>query len=137
MSLIDPDREKMKPRIQRQYKNFTAPEALSNGFYDEKVDIYSFGLIMLFIISENTIKYDRLAARSVNVLKSYVEDGLRPLIKETIKEPIQDLIEKCWSGDPDVRPTADELFRKLAYDPDFYLDDVDATVLSLYVAAIA
>lgn len=136
MSLIDPDTRKVK-QIPKKYKNFTAPEALTNGFYNEKVDIYSFGLVMLFIISENPIRYDRSAARSANVLKSYVEDGIRPLIKETIKKTIQDLIEKCWLGDPDVRPTADELFRKLAYDPECYLDDVDATVLSQYVATIA
>ncbi|KAK8883955.1 hypothetical protein M9Y10_043057 [Tritrichomonas musculus] len=136
MSLIEPDTRKVK-HIPKKYQNFTAPEALTNGFYNEKVDIYSFGLVMLFIISDNPIRYDRNAARSVNVLKSYVEDGIRPLIKETIKKPIQDLIEKCWSGDPDIRPTADELFRKLAYDPECYLDDVDATVLSQYVATIA
>ena len=54
-----------------------------------------------------------------------------------MKEPdVYDLIEKCWSGYPDVMATTDELFRKLAYDPDRYLDDIDSTVLSQYVVKI-
>lgn len=65
-----------------------------------------------------------------------VMQGLRPEFSVPVKESIKELIKKCWSGDPDERSSSEELYKKLTFDKNFYLDDVDVDVLQQYIDEI-
>ena len=65
-----------------------------------------------------------------------ITEGERPLINTQIKKPIRDLIDRCWSADPFERLTAEQLFEKLAYDPEYYLEGVNAEEVISYADSI-
>lgn len=58
----------------------------------------------------------------------------------------ENLIEKCWSKDPQNRPSFEEIFNKFAYnfsesifereDDEYYLDDVDVEEVISYADSI-
>ena len=99
-------------------------------------------------------------------IQKVVNDNYRPQFKYPIKKSIRRLIERCWSDDPKLRPTFEEIFNKLAYNKsdkfienifeldqkddndnddddneeedfsNFYLEDVDVEEILLYVESI-
>ena len=83
-----------------------APEILSNARYDTKADIYSFGLIAWEVFSEQRffqdLKFDHQVSEAVT-------KGIRPPIPEDWSEEIRGLVERCWQGEPELRPNASEL----------------------------
>ncbi|CAG8758814.1 33815_t:CDS:1, partial [Racocetra persica] len=39
-----------------------------------------------------------------------IYDGFRPTVPANAPELIEDLITKCWNGQPDKRPTSKDIF---------------------------
>ncbi|KAK8835859.1 hypothetical protein M9Y10_040415 [Tritrichomonas musculus] len=135
----------VQPGIQKMVAGtpmYMAPEVSRGNPYDYKVDIYSFSIFMYALITENKKIYDSsffsnfVGRPTIQNFRIIINDGIRPTFDIPIKESIRDLIEQCWSGDPDVRPTSDELFNKLSHDPNYYLDDVDLEKINLYINTI-
>ncbi|RGB40437.1 kinase-like domain-containing protein [Rhizophagus diaphanus] len=89
---------------------YMAPEVLRGYQYTTAADIYSFGIIMNELMSEeiafNDIPHDRTLA--VKICK-----GFRPKISEDTPKLIGNLIIKCWDAKAENRPTAKELLRIL------------------------
>ncbi|GBC01626.1 hypothetical protein RclHR1_04270004 [Rhizophagus clarus] len=89
---------------------YIAPEILYGRPYTKAANIYSFGVMMNEIFSEeipyNDIPYDKLLA--VKVCK-----GLRPKISEDIPKFFANLIIKCWDAVIENRPTIKELYQAL------------------------
>ncbi|EXX57482.1 kinase-like domain-containing protein [Rhizophagus irregularis DAOM 181602=DAOM 197198] len=89
---------------------YMSPEILRGCQYTKAADIYSFGIVMNELMSEETpysnIPHDHTLA--VGICK-----GLRPNISEDIPKPLADLIVKCWDAKAENRPTAKELSHKL------------------------
>lgn len=87
---------------------YIAPEILNKKSYDEKIDIYSLG-IMLYEMSEMSRPYNHLQFTKKRELYSAVRDGCKPVI--TMKTPagMADLIMRCIDHDPSNRPSSDEL----------------------------
>ncbi|GBC54178.2 kinase-like domain-containing protein [Rhizophagus irregularis DAOM 181602=DAOM 197198] len=85
---------------------YIAPEVLHGYQYTKAADIYSFGIIMNELMSEeipyNDISHDNNLA--VKICK-----GFRPKISEDTPKIIADLIIKCWDAKAENRPTAKEL----------------------------
>ncbi|RGB40432.1 kinase-like domain-containing protein [Rhizophagus diaphanus] len=85
---------------------YMAPEVLHGYQYTKAADIYSFGIIMNELMSEeipyNDISHDNNLA--VKICK-----GFRPKISEDTPKLIADLIIKCWDAKAENRPTAKEL----------------------------
>jgi tRNA A-37 threonylcarbamoyl transferase component Bud32 len=76
--------------------------------FNEKVDIYGFGLIMWEIFHPGQNIWEGL--HDTNHIRKAIADGKRPKIySATCPKPYQQLIEKCWDKDPKNRPTAHEL----------------------------
>lgn len=113
---------------------YMAPEIVQTGIYDCSVDIFSFAITMVEII-EGKIELNQ-KIRSPQQYMMHVVKGDRPIIHSQIKKPIRDLIEQCWSEKPSDRLTAEQLFQKLAYDPDYYLDGVNADEIKSYADSI-
>ena len=78
--------------------------SLSNNF-NEKNDIYSFGLILWELFTE-TIPFNV----KLKDVKNYVlNEKLRPEIKDDIDKEIANLIRECWDTEPANRPECESI----------------------------
>ncbi|OHT04862.1 hypothetical protein TRFO_27590 [Tritrichomonas foetus] len=79
---------------------FVAPEVLNNLPYSQKIDQYSFGIILYFIMNNGELP--------PFVLGDTVRGEMFPIPKE-FPEFCKEIIMKCCSFDPDDRPTFSEI----------------------------
>jgi len=94
---------------------YTAPEIFAdNGAIllpeNEKVDIYSFGMILWQLVSEK-VPFEGLEFQDLHHIVC-VENS-RPKIPEGTSEDLQSLIRACWQQDPVKRPSLDEIISLL------------------------
>jgi len=78
--------------------------------YNEKVDIYSFGMILYEIIS-NRIPFDNL--KNNTHIMSVVLDGNRPELDILDDSMLKKLIQSCWDKDPSNRPSSLQVLANL------------------------
>ena len=108
---------------------YMAPEVINSDQYNTKADVYSFGILMYEVIMGKRAYASLLhGKKKLNQFqfKKRVSDGLRPEIKPgEIKKSFQTLIEKCWSENPNERPTFIELYRKLSLSREDLFEDFD------------
>ncbi|KAI3961994.1 hypothetical protein MKW92_026659 [Papaver armeniacum] len=91
---------------------FMAPE-LYDQDYTEMVDIYSFGLCVLELV---TLEFPYLECGNVARVYKSVTSGKRPQAMNKVKDPvIKQFIERCL-GQPRNRPTASELLNDPFFD---------------------
>ena len=84
-----------------------APEVLNKEKYDEKCDIYSFGVVVWELLTMETPFKD---IKTVEELKErVVKKQERPAIPEYSPRTLTKLIEKCWHQDPTERPAFTEI----------------------------
>lgn len=96
---------------------YMAPEIIDGNSYSGKVDVYSFGILMYEVVTD-MIPYPDLLNKKLTLFSlnsKVLKEDYRPEFRKKIKAPIQKLIERCWSGDPHLRPTFNEIFNLLAY----------------------
>lgn len=116
---------------------YMAPEMITGTKYNQKIDVYSFGILMYEVLTD-TEPYPHLEKKDsiINEFKKrVVRYNYRPEFKVQVKSQLKNLIEKCWSPSPNERPNFDELFEKLK-DAEYFLDDVDAKKVQNYVNSI-
>ncbi|KAG0380087.1 hypothetical protein BGX24_010205 [Mortierella sp. AD032] len=85
---------------------FMAPE-LYDEKYDEKVDIYAFGMCVLEMVTK-----DYPYAECTNQAQIYrkVSQGIKPQALEHVQDPeIREFIDRCLDHDATTRPSAQEL----------------------------
>ena len=72
---------------------FMAPELLNESSqYNEKVGVYSFGVIMYFVVTNGELpKFNKAGYESFEMSKN-------------VNKLPQKIIKACWSTDPDQRP---------------------------------
>lgn len=120
---------------------YMAPEVISDTKYGRKADVYSFGILMYEVITDSK-PYPDLASGILNLYKfqtSVVTGNYRPKFEKPIKEEFKNLIEQCWSANPDDRPTFSELFSMYSnkeQDNKYFLDNVDSGKVEEYVKSI-
>ncbi|XP_036608674.1 protein-tyrosine kinase 6 [Trichosurus vulpecula] len=89
---------------------WTAPEALSYGYYSIKSDVWSFGILLYEIFSGGQIPYPGM---SNNEAHTKVLGGFRMLRPTKCPPSIYDLMCKCWNLTPEERPCFKTLKEKL------------------------
>lgn len=115
---------------------FMAPEVINESEYDLKADVYSFAILMYQVVTGTCANKIYPDIHSPFQLYKLVAEGRRPEFKAPIKKSIQTLIEQCWSLKPSDRLTFEQLFQKLAYDPEYYLDGADANKVKAYADSL-
>ena len=99
---------------------FMAPEFYEEN-YTELVDIYSFGMLVLEMV---TLEIPYSECDSVAKIYKKVSSGVRPQSLNKIKDTeVKAFIEKCLAK-PRARPSAEELLKDPFFDVLDY-DDVD------------
>ncbi|RHZ79096.1 hypothetical protein Glove_151g143 [Diversispora epigaea] len=89
---------------------YMAPETLSRGEYTQASDIYSFGMIMLEVLTSYPPYYN--IPHNTNLVMDICK-GRKPEIKYEIPRFFKEIMEKCWNFEPLNRPTAEELESQL------------------------
>ena len=112
---------------------YMAPEILGDGAYDSKVDVFSFACVLYEMLTGGHLH----EARTPFAYARAIMKGSRPEIPAEIEHrPLGDLLQRCWDGDPEVRPTFNEIVECLK-DPDFFFDEsIDSTVIESYIESI-
>ncbi|KAL3874721.1 hypothetical protein ACJMK2_037693, partial [Sinanodonta woodiana] len=79
----------------------TAPEVLNGEKYGPEADIYSLGILLW------ELWYGRHTPPGINLTEKSVTHGVRPSFEEKYpKKGWIDMIQLCWNGSPDRRPSA-------------------------------
>jgi serine/threonine protein kinase len=84
---------------------YIAPEIFYGNSYTLKSDIYSFGIIMWEISSGRPVPGGHDSIQ----FQIQVCDGLRPTIIENTPQCYVNLMKRCWDGNPNNRPLAEEI----------------------------
>jgi len=101
-----PDSEWGKMTIAAGTCHWMAPEVVAGDAYDEKVDVYSFGMIMFEVICQE-VPFEE---EDPSTVVSMVGMGQRPdpeAIPPDCPGALRSLMEECWAHDPKSRPVFD------------------------------
>ena len=89
---------------------YMAPEVLS-GHYDEKVDVFSFGIMMFVVLTEKWMPYGE--EMSINGVEMRVrkDPKFRPKIEESVGDICshKDVLSKMWDNEANKRPSFEEI----------------------------
>ncbi|XP_022802300.1 uncharacterized protein LOC111339838 [Stylophora pistillata] len=97
-----------------------APEVLAGEIYDEKAEMYSFGVLLWEMwYAETAFQTEIFSQYSQSQLLDLIKDGLRPSHIEGTHEPMgpwgmwKIVMETCWLSNPKERLTAERSLRVL------------------------
>lgn len=77
-----------------------APEMFSGTTYSEKIDVYSFAIVLYELV----VREVPFAGENAFSLPVQVAKGLRPKIPKNIPKKWVKLITQCWQEKPSKRP---------------------------------
>ena len=80
---------------------WNAPEMMTSDQYNEKVDVYSYGIILWELLTHE-IPFRGMSPYSV--VYEVKENNIRPLIPQNCPPRLAKLIEACWDQIPEKRP---------------------------------
>jgi len=89
---------------------WTAPEVLRHEVYDEKSDVYSYGIVLWEMITAE-IPYDGMDPIQAGI--AVASGKLRPPIQKDCNKDWAALMQRCWKENPSERPAFDEIMAVL------------------------
>ncbi len=89
---------------------YMAPEVFM-GTYDEKCDVYSFGMCLWEMLAQERVFADLPSLEKL--VFAVVEEGHRPAIPTNCPTSLRNLICACWDADPKKRPSFKEILEQL------------------------
>jgi len=97
---------------------YMAPEMFTSPAYDEKVDVFSFGIVLYELIADAFPYGGRYGFGSGSpVLGAHVACGERPdvsIIPDAAPLGMRELMTQAWASDPEARPSFDFLWTALS-----------------------
>jgi serine/threonine protein kinase len=91
--------------------SYLAPECY-DGTFGRASDVFAFGLILFELLAGRLAFPESL--NRLQIARLVAIEGARPEIPESVIAPARSLIENCWAGDPNDRPTFAEIVDRLA-----------------------
>lgn len=90
--------------------HWMAPEMFDSTIYSNKVDVYSYGMLLWEMLAESA-PFKNMNA--VQIGYAVCKKHERPKFPEDAPKLLKKLISHCWKQDPDQRPTFDEIVKLL------------------------
>ena len=87
--------------------NWMAPEQMESHHYDNKVDVYSYGMVLYEMLMQK-IPFE--GEKATHIAKLVLSDAKRPKLPSNAEEHIVSLITHCWRQDPQNRPKFEGIF---------------------------
>ena len=87
-----------------------SPESLEKGIYDSKSDVWSYGVLMWGLLTRGVTPYPEVVNWDI---LNYIKRGYRMPCPSHSPAEIYLLMLKCWSDDPNQRPTFNELVNEI------------------------
>ncbi|KAL6061380.1 Pleckstrin y domain [Balamuthia mandrillaris] len=87
-----------------------APEVLRGEEYTEKVDVYSYGMLLYELA---TRQKPFLGVKWWHLIEDMVKAGERPKVPSTCPKSFQKLMELCWADNENSRPPFDDVITML------------------------
>ena len=84
---------------------YLAPEIINQKPYDDKVDVYSYAIILWELASKSTAWYEGDPGPQWVCLFDNVSRGLRPTIKPDFDDALADIMPHAWAHNPRDRPS--------------------------------
>lgn len=98
---------------------YETPEVLNSCKFTKESDVYSFAFIVYELIT-NEKPFNDTEHDTIYLLKKLKEDPtFRPKLDSTIPDCYRELIESCWSKDPQERPSFEKIVSILKKDQRF------------------
>lgn len=113
---------------------YMAPELLENREkyeYSSGVDVYAFSMIAYEICSGKA-PFSELGDITNSELKRRILGGYRPKFTEFVTENMRKLLQKCWSGTIEDRPSFKEIFKTLSSDFSYFYDKIDESEVEVF-----
>jgi Protein tyrosine and serine/threonine kinase/SH2 domain len=90
---------------------YMAPEVMRQEQITEKVDVYSFGIILweMYTRKEAFTEFEDYDT----FYRSVVEQNYRPHNPTSMPQRLRELIEMCWAADPNTRPRFSKIVTEL------------------------
>jgi serine/threonine protein kinase len=111
--------------------NYAAPELFKEDrILTQKVDVYAFGLLMYEIITGTAVF--PCSEYPFPVLKR-IQNGQMPALPTECGSLMQDLIRRCWSMEPEQRPSFDDIIRDFKTIQFRIVPTADSVQLGMYV----
>lgn len=115
---------------------YMAPEVVSDekAPISNKIDVYSYAITLYEIFSGKHGYFDK-KMNPITLMREVMR-GLRPTIDDNaIPKIFINLINKCWSGDPDARPSFIEIVKDFMNRRDEYFNQptIDKNALNNYI----
>jgi len=95
--------------------HWMAPEVINNQYYNEKADVFSFAIIMWEVYTRK-IPYNGMGP--VQVVALVVNRRERPRIPSSCPQILAQLMEQCWKHDHRLRPSFNEIVKRLELLPE-------------------
>jgi len=96
---------------------YMAPEMYKNEQYDEKVDVFSFALVMYEVTHKflmvGTLPITEEPGEEVQRYAQRVSNGFRLPLSKQFPQQLRTLIADCWAQDPRQRPSMKEVVGRL------------------------
>mmetsp|Transcript_1746 Transcript_1746/g.3414 ORF Transcript_1746/g.3414 Transcript_1746/m.3414 type:complete len:1047 (-) Transcript_1746:22-3162(-) len=104
---------------------YMAPEVLRGERYDERVDIYSYGVTMLemLVLADNIyavfekeykrIKGENMTLTPLVLTRMVAMENFRPTLPDFVPKSLAALIRDCWSADANQRPNFEKILERL------------------------
>lgn len=88
-----------------------APEVIKHAKYDERIDVFSFAIILWELLTSRLPYADM---PSLAAAAGVVERGLRPPVPADAPPAVADLMQRCWAADAAMRPPFTRICEELA-----------------------
>ena len=101
---------------------YMAPEIIEDVHYSNKIDVFSYAIILYELTTQHKPWSHKKNLQVFNLLR-FVKDGQRPTIRDReIPDKYVELIERCWDGDPDARPSFIEIVKLFMDEKEEFFD---------------
>ena len=93
---------------------YLAPEVMEGLAYTEKIDVYSFGILLCELVTRQPPFHDRFTITCyMDMVEAVLDEGAIPTIPRWCDTFLTPLILRCLSREPSERPSFTEIIMKL------------------------